>query len=486
VRLGPKSSVYSLSAPAVDMRHLSPAASGPRLCQLCEFAVSRQSGLPAKRTFVTLQHTGKRLTKLSQVNPAWPPPPRLFTNSASCLKLKRTQAVPPSQGQTSIAPRRFGKATASSETDSRGVAQASSQRQRHPSSLPDLAELSAAVDRVTKVFLAQPGIPSEQMTLTALRACGNRDVSPVLDAPEQQPETSSTGGQPDSAASHLLNLDTNRTTRRSGAAAASQSVAAAPSLRPQDVIDEISDAAYAIITHPAVVITPQILAEYVRLQARLGRPESLPRVFELFASKPTPRLSSGIIRYVGRNPKKLENSIDPAVAEAALDVAIEARNLDAAVGIVESSYASEASRRLRLVKKALLPASAFGATPAAVYILASNLSIMQDTMDQAMATNVAFAGILAYVGFTASIGIVAAATANDQMKRVTWAPGTPLKRRWLREDERAAFDRIACGFGFSEQHRYGEEQGDEFNLLREFCLRRGMILDAVELMPGMN
>ncbi|KAK0656526.1 hypothetical protein B0T16DRAFT_425082 [Cercophora newfieldiana] len=452
------------------MRHPSPAVSGPRLCQLCEVVASRQSHsrLPAKRSFVTLQHAnaGRRLAKPSQVQAAWPAAPRPFTNSASCLKVKRTQAVPPSQSQS----------------------QNQNQNSVSLSSLPDLAELSAAVDRVTKVFLAQPGIPSEEVTLTALRACGNRDIgSAAFDAPEQQQpaETSGAEGNSESSASHLLSLDTTRSTRRSGAAAASQTVAAPP-LQPQDVLDQISDAAYAIVTHPTVVITPQILAEYVRLQARLGRPESLPRVLELFASKPTPRLSARNIQYLQRNPKKLESSINPVVAEAALDAAIEARNLDAAVGIVESSYATEASRRLRLFRKALLPASAFGATPVAAYLLASNLSIMQDSMDQAMATNVAFAGILAYVGFTATIGIVAATTANDQMKRVTWAPGTPLKQRWLREDERAAYDRIACGFGFSEQHRYGEEQGDEFKLLREFCLRRGMILDAVELMPGMN
>ncbi|KAK0633477.1 hypothetical protein B0T14DRAFT_491645 [Immersiella caudata] len=460
------------------MRHPNTVFSGPRLCQLCEVVASRQSRLPAKRSFVTLQHAGRRSAKPSQVNAAWPAAPRLFTNSASCLKVKRTQAVPPSPGQNSTAPSRFGRSTASLDADARATAQASSSR-------ADLAELSAAVDRVTKVFLAQPGIPSEEVTLTALRACGNRDISAAaFDNPEPPAEAPSTDGQ--SEASHLLSLDATRSTRRSGAAAASQTVAAAPPLRPQDVANQVSDAAYAIVTHPTVIITPDILAEYVRLQAQLGRPESLARVFELFASKPTPRLVAGNIQYRQRNPHKLANSIDSDVAETALEAAIEARNLDAAVGIVESSYATEASRRLRLVKKALLPASALGATPVAAYLLASNLSIMQDSMDQVMATNVAFVGILAYVGFTATIGIVAATTANDQMKRVTWAPGTPLKARWLREDERAAYDRIACGFGFSEQHRYGEEQGDEFKLLREFCLRRDMILDAVELMPGMN
>ncbi len=103
-----------------------------------------------------------------------------------------------------------------------------------------------------------------------------------------------------------------------------------------------------------------------------------------------------------------------------------------------------------------------------------------------MATNVAFAGILAYVGFTATIGIVAVTTANDQMDRVTWATGMPLRERWLREEERAALDRVAGAWGFKEPRRRGEEEGGEWEELREFIGRRGMVLDRVELMEGME
>ena len=90
------------------------------------------------------------------------------------------------------------------------------------------------------------------------------------------------------------------------------------------------------------------------------------------------------------------------------------------------------------------------------------------------------------MGFTLSIGLVASATANDQMRRVSWTPGTPLRQRWLREEERAAFDRVACSFGFSEEQRYGEEEGNDFQALRQYVLQKGMILDAVELMEGMS
>ncbi|KAK0753939.1 hypothetical protein B0T18DRAFT_298174, partial [Schizothecium vesticola] len=329
--------------------------------------------------------------------------------------------------------------------------------------------------------LAQPGIPSEEMTMTALRACWRKDLKLALDSAEQRSEASTVVDP----ASHLLGLDSD-TKAQQHVDAATAEAKATPAMRVQDVVDKFSDAAYAIITHPTVVITPQVLELYVELQSRLGKPETLPQVFELFASKPRPRLASGSIQYVKPNPGKLSNAVLPAVADVALTAAIEAKNLDAAVGIVESTCATTATRRQRMLNNAFFPAVVFGGTPIAIYLVATNFSLLQNSMEPVMARNVAFAAILAYVGFTATIGGVAATTTNDQMKRVTWAPGTPLRQRWLREEERAAYDKVALAFGFSEQTRWGEEEGEEFLLLREFILRRGMILDAVELMPGMN
>jgi hypothetical protein len=230
-----------------------------------------------------------------------------------------------------------------------------------------------------------------------------------------------------------------------------------------------------------------VLEEYVRLQARLGRPQTLPQILALYASKPTPKVESGgSIRYVERNPRKAENAVDPAVADMALDAAIEAKDLEAAIGILENTYSSSAFLKSKLIKKALLPGVAVAGTPLALYYAATELAQLQHAMEPRIATGIAFAGALCYVGFTASIGMVAHFTANDQMKRVTWASGTPLRHRWLYEEERAALDKIACAFGFSEEHRYGEEEGEDFMWLREYILSRSMILDAVDLMPGMN
>jgi hypothetical protein len=252
------------------------------------------------------------------------------------------------------------------------------------------------------------------------------------------------------------------------------------------VIDKVSDAAYTIVTQPTVVITRTILAEYVQLQARLGRPQSLPQILDLYASKPKPKLVSGAVRYVERNPSNAKNAVDPAIAETALGAAIEAKDLEAAIGILENTYAAKAFLRSKLIKKAFLPGFAVAGTPVAIYYAATQLAQMQHALEPKIATGFAFAGAICYVGFTATIGMVAHFTANDQMKRVTWALGTPLRHRWLHEEERAALDKIACSFGFSEEHRYGEEEGEDFLWLREYILSRSMILDAVDLMPGMN
>ncbi|OTA75606.1 hypothetical protein M434DRAFT_56339, partial [Hypoxylon sp. CO27-5] len=252
------------------------------------------------------------------------------------------------------------------------------------------------------------------------------------------------------------------------------------------IIDKISHTAYTIISHPPVFITPDLLEKYVDVQSRLSRPETLPRVFQMYASKPMPREIGGSISYTKQNPNKVANAIDPKVIGKALDTAIEARNLDAAVGIIENGYATKAFIRNKLLRQGLLPTGTFAATPMAAYVLATNFSDFQSAMDSATATNVAFAGILAYVGFTASIGIVALTTANDQMKRVTWAPGIPLRMRWIREEERAALDKIACAWGFREKWRQGEEEGADWDALREYIGHKGMVLDRTELMEGMD
>ncbi|KAK3336005.1 hypothetical protein B0T19DRAFT_436819 [Cercophora scortea] len=475
------------------MRRAYPTGAGPLppSCRVCELIYRQRPSQSAKRPFVTLR-PGRHLAKISQDGPTTSVATRLLTASSSCLKVKRTPGL-----QTIGDPQaRFAKSAVSARSSSPPANQPLEQQSQQQPDPADLIELVTAVDRVTKAFMAQQGIPSEQMTLTSLLACDHQaGVKLLLEPPK---EHSATAARPESPStesfySHLLDLDDSDKEAGNPTAASTTTTATTTAttksdspLQPQDVVDKISEAAYAIITHPAVVITPQVLEVYVALQARLGKPESLPQILDLFATKPRPRLVSGSVRYTERNPHKIENAVEHQVADAALDAAIKAQNLDAAIGIVEHTYATKAFQRSKVLKKALLPVSLLGVTPVVAYMLSTNLAQMQDSMDQATATNMTFVGILAYLGFTATIGIVATATANDQMKRVTWGRGMPLMQRMIREEERAAFDKIACSFGFSEEYRYGEEEGKEFLLLREFILRKGMMLDAVELMPGMS
>ncbi|KAK4044507.1 hypothetical protein C8A01DRAFT_42688 [Parachaetomium inaequale] len=434
-------------------------SSGLRLCQACELLSGRQWIRPANRSSAAL-HLGRRSARLSRTPLIQPVAARSFTTSQPCLKVKRSQEP---QGPES-SPSRFSRTGAAATYQPPG---------------PDSAAVASAVDRVLRVFLGPSGVPSEATTLTALRGIAQIDVRPAPDVGVSRSEDSA--AETRRPASQLLGLDD--VAAKAGDAARPQR---SPSQRSQDVVDKVSDAAYTIVTQPTVVITRTILAEYVQLQARLGRPQSLPQILDLYASKPKPKLVSGAIRYVERNPSKAESAVDPAVAETALGAAIEAKDLEAAIGILENTYAAKAFLRSKLIKKAFLPGFAVAGTPVAIYYAATQLAQMQHALEPKIATGFAFAGAICYVGFTATIGMVAHFTANDQMKRVTWALGTPLRHRWLHEEERAALDKIACSFGFSEEHRYGEEEGEDFLWLREYILSRSMILDAVDLMPGMN
>lgn len=365
--------------------------------------------------------------------------------------------------------------------------------------------LKTGVSRV----LASRGIPSEQNVSAALGVCDM--VATWFTDESVRPQISHAISELDSTASTLLSLDGEGGGGGEGegevgtktAVAGVRSAATAtikpvqpkePSLpegleysaKMRELINKISETAYLILAHPPVLITPKLLEQYVKIQAKLGKPETLPKVFQLYASKPLPREGSMPLSYRKPNPDRAAAAIEAEIVNAALDTAIEAKNLDAAVGIIENTYATTAFVRNKLLRHGLLPVSAVAATPVAAYLLASNFSGLQQAMDSATATGVAFAGILAYVGFTASIGAVALTTANDQMRRVTWAPGMPLRKRWIREEERAALDRIACAWGFQEPWRQGEEEGADWDALREYIGQKGMTLDSTELMEGMD
>ncbi|KAI0454748.1 hypothetical protein F5B21DRAFT_474004 [Xylaria acuta] len=369
-------------------------------------------------------------------------------------------------------PQRRTLSSTISPTNSRAPAAES-----RPDELAQVELLAAdAMDNMNQ--LLSKTSPSEQDVSTALELC---DVMATrLIGESVQPQLAHASTESDSAASTLLSLDDHARTKTR-----SLQLSEFPA-EIRESIDKVSETAYSTMAYPPVFISPKLLKQYVQVQAKLGRPETLPKVFQLYASKPLPKEGSEPVTYTEQNPNRAANAIESEVVDIALDTAIAAKNLDAAVGIIENSYGTTAFVRNKLLRNGLLPLGTFAATPVAAYILASNLSGLQQAMDSAVATSVAFAGIIAYVGFTASIGFVALTTANDQMKRVSWAPGIALRKRWIREEERAALDRIACAWGFQETWRQGDEEGADWNALREYIGQKGMMLDRTELMDGMD
>ena len=337
--------------------------------------------------------------------------------------------------------------------------------------------LDIELGKATEV-LRTDKVPEEQAVIEALRICENlvRSITEPIE-PTKVPPKSETG-----PTSNLLSMEEGWTPSKK--AALPQASLTTPVT--SGTVQKITKAAYEIVTDANVFITPQILATYVHTQAILGRPETFPEIFSLCASKAIPLTDTTLIKYKAANPKRLTSAIPLVVAQTALKAAIQSKNLALALSIIDTSVCTTAYKRNKVLRKALLPFTVFALTPPAAYVVAHQFAEYQTTMEPQMATNIVFAGIIAYVGFTATIGMVAISTANDQMNRVTWARGMGLRERWLREDERALVDRVACAWGFQDVNMWGEEESPEWEALRRWAGLRGMVLDAPELMEGME
>lgn len=324
-------------------------------------------------------------------------------------------------------------------------------------------------------------IPSEESVQHLLQRC--RDVvrlalsgSPPKDSPKLKDK--------DNAISLLLDLEESSNPKQ-----ASQSGKDSPGLEnfKQKVSRTVSPMLNNLLSDERVFITPEILAHYTAIQTSLKKADYFPEIFTLYANKPIPTANKdSTITYHQPNNKNVNNAIPNEIANRALDVAIEQKNLPLALAIIDKSFCMPAYYRSKIFRKAALPMTGLAAAPTAAYICASYVSSIQTAMDPSTATWVAFSAILTYVGATASVGAVAITTANDHMVRVVWSPGMPLRQRWLREEERAAMDKVAVAWGFKDVDMRGMEEGEEWENLREFIGMRGMILDKSDLMEGME
>ncbi|KAI0204954.1 hypothetical protein F4808DRAFT_456695 [Astrocystis sublimbata] len=425
--------------------HRPAALSRPRsICQICESIATAQRRRAASPLIAAARNATQRASG----------PRHLTSASASLQKRALSTTIPHSSKNAPTAERR-------------------------PDELAQVKSSVAGVMTFVQTLLSKPTL-SEQEASAALEVCAI--MAARFTDESVQPQLAHAISQLDSTASTLLSLDEED-------AKSSAESPLIPEHHPAELresIDKISDTAYSIVAYPPVFITPKLLKQYVRVQAKLGRPQTIPAIFQLYATKPVLEEGSSPPKFTAQNPHKAANAIESDVVDMALDTAIAVKNLDAAVGIVENSYGTTAFMRSKLLRKGLLPFCTLAATPPAAYILATKFADSQQAMDSGMATGVAFAGILTYVGFTASLGLVALTTMNDHHKRVSWAPGRPLRKRWIREEERAALDKIACAWGFKDEWRKGEEEGADWDALKEYCGQKGMILDRTELMEGMS
>jgi ribosomal protein L5 len=248
----------------------------------------------------------------------------------------------------------------------------------------------------------------------------------------------------------------------------------------------LSQLADDLLKHPKVFISSDILGLFIHLQRLLRRPRTIPEILHLYANKPVPEINSSPPKFLKPSPKAPKQAIPTDLAYEALGAAIDAKDLSLALDVIDNSYRAPAWKYNRMLSKLGVPGAIMAVTPLAIYMIAQELSVYSNFIDPFMFKIYSIMGISTYVLCTGTLGFVAMTTYNDNFVRVVWRPGMPLLDRYLREDERAAMDRIACAWGFKEEWRRGDEEGEEWEGLKELCLLRGMILDKPDLMPGMN
>jgi hypothetical protein len=244
---------------------------------------------------------------------------------------------------------------------------------------------------------------------------------------------------------------------------------------------------YHLLRDPKVNITLPALRFYTNTQCLLGKPEYLPEIFHLYASKPLATQSSSNISFKPPSRPWLPRLAVPLpLAELALTTAIHKRDMGLAVAITDTTVATPSYRLRRFLQQAMPKISLLSVVPLTAWTIASWAATYQNTFDPVTAKQMALMGGLAYVGTFGTVGYVAVTTWSDHHDRVHWQVGKPLGRRWLEEDERLFLDRIAQAWGFEERKRRGEEQGEEWEALRDTCGLRGMVLDKTEFLEGMQ
>ncbi|KAK5737566.1 hypothetical protein LTR17_006613 [Elasticomyces elasticus] len=399
-----------------------------------------------------------------------------------CLSALRRSHKPKAQATSTILLRRFISAKTHNERLRATPTQPRKQpvqvlesllvaaRSAHTVSSQDLNALHARVLELSSLPSSQTGKPVEEQRVLYILEQFQALAADLISGQHPQPSTNTA----------TQNQDDDKTA--TSALLGSVNARPYPSFISQaSLLNTISERAEALLRHPDVFITPQILKSYVGLQTLLHQPSSLPDIFDLYARKPIPTTSpTGKTTYTTPSPSKINSAIPSPTAHLALESAIASHDLPLALDIITTTFCAPAYTRAKILRQAMIPLSGLVILPLAAYTLSSQYaSFFQSSMSPGYATGVAFTGIMAYVVHVTTIG-------NDQMDRVTWAQGVPLWERWIREEERAAIDKVAGKWGFEGREQRGEEEGEEWGVLREYVGTRGMELDRAELMEGME
>lgn len=338
-----------------------------------------------------------------------------------------------------------------------------------------LAEVEAQI----KAILGSNKIEGEKAIYAVLEGLEELAVSAISIRSRQPPPTKPTIRQ-SSAGAILSGLSSEDAPKQR------KTVTKTLSLNELPTPTHLSKLAEGFLKHPNVFIGPNVLRIYIRLQRLLARPHAIPEILYLYAHKPVPQEGSSPPKFSKPSPKAPSQAIPADLAEESLTAAIDAKDLTLALSIIDQTYRTPAWKRHRMLTKMGLPSVLAAMTPLAIYMIAQELSVYSGYIDPWTFKMYAFAGISTYVTCTGTLGFVALTTYNDDHDRVVWRPGVPLLDRYVRADERAALDRIACAWGFKEAWKRGDEEGEDWEGLRQLCLLRGMWLDKPDLMPGMN
>lgn len=250
--------------------------------------------------------------------------------------------------------------------------------------------------------------------------------------------------------------------------------------------EALCDILYHLIRDPKVNISLPILRNYTTTQCLLGKPEYLPEMFDLYAHKPLATPSANTITFNRRRPWRPRAAIPLPLSTLALSAAIHKRDMGLAIAITDTTVATSSYQLHRFLTQAMPKLSLLTVIPFTAYTVSAWASTYQNTFEPEMAQTMALAAAAAYIGTFGSIGFVAVTTWSDHHDRVHWQVGKELTKRWLEEDERAFLDRIAQAWGFEDKKRRGEEQGEEWEALRDTIGLRGMVLDKTEFLEGMQ